>query len=216
MSNESRDIAALRKEYALRGLRKSDLDPDPMRQFSNWFEEALRTQPDDPNAMTLATADGNGQPSVRVVLLKGFNARGFVFFTNYESRKARELAVNARAALNFFWPALERQVCVTGIVEKVSREESAAYFHSRPVGSQHGAWASRQSESVPDRDFLEARLREVAERFGDEVPLPPKWGGYCLRPDRMEFWQGRPNRLHDRLAYAAQPDGAWKIDRLSP
>lgn len=217
MENSPFDIAALRKEYILRGLRRSDLDPDPMKQFALWFAEALQGQPVDPNAMTLATVAADGQPSARTVLLKGFDERGFVFFTNYVSRKGRELHRNPRAALHFLWTALERQVCITGTVEKVSREESELYFHSRPLGSQLGAWASTQSARVSDRAQLEAQLAKVAAQYQDmEVPLPPDWGGYRVRPGSVEFWQGRPNRLHDRLRYLRQSDQTWQIERLSP
>ncbi len=211
------DVAALRKEYTLRGLRKADVDSDPMRQFGKWFEEAVAVQPAEANAMTLATCTPDGKPTARVMLLKGFDERGFLFFTNYASRKGRQLEANPRAALNFFWAPLERQVCIAGALERVSREESDAYFHSRPVGSQLGAWASTQSSVVPDRDWLEARLDEVTERYrGAEVPLPPTWGGFVLKPETIEFWQGRPNRLHDRIQYSRQPDGMWKLERLSP
>lgn len=201
----------------MRGLRRNDLDPDPMQQFAVWFDEARRAQPIDPNAMTLATVAANGQPSTRTVLLKGFDEAGFVFFTNYSSRKGRELEANPRAALNFLWAVLERQVCVTGRVEKVSREESEVYFHSRPRGSQLGAWASVQSDPVTGRADLETRLAAVSAQYENAtVPLPENWGGYRLQPVSVEFWQGRPNRLHDRLSYVRQSDHNWTIERLSP
>jgi pyridoxamine 5'-phosphate oxidase len=169
------------------------------------------------NAMTLATADEQGRPSARIVLLKGVDRRGFIFYTNYDSRKGRELAGNPHAALVFYWGDQERQVCVAGEVQKLSREESEAYHNSRPRGSRIGAWASKQSEVVPDRAFLESQWAKYEAEFpGAEVPLPPYWGGYVLAPSRLEFWQGRPNRLHDRFRYARQPDDSWVIERLSP
>ena len=166
--------------------------------------------------MTLATADKDGKPSTRTVLLKSVDERGFIFFTNYDSRKGRELAENAHAALTFFWSELERQVCVAGTVTKLPAAESAAYFKSRPRGSRIGAWASNQSEPVPDREFLEAKWRELEQKFPGEVPLPPNWGGFVLKPERIEFWQGRPSRLHDRFCYFRQAGGAWKLERLAP
>ena len=210
-------VAALRHEYVAQGLRRSDLDPDPVKQFGTWFTAALESGIRDVNAMSLATASADGKPSVRIVLLKGFDGDGFVFFTNYESQKGRELDANPRAELAFYWAQLERQVRVSGAVERTSRDESQRYFHSRPVGSQLGAWASRQSVVLDARRVLDARLAEMTERFREgEIPLPPHWGGYRLKPDRIEFWQGRPNRLHDRFAYSRVGDGGWKIDRLAP
>lgn len=211
------NLADLRREYTKGGLRRADLDPDPLIQFQKWFEQALNAQLVEPSAMTLATADKTGSPSARIVLLKALDERSFVFFTNYESRKGRELAENSKAALVFYWAELERQVCVAGAVSKVLRAESEKYFAMRPRGSQLGACVSRQSSTVADRSFLEARLQELEKEFaGRDVTTPPHWGGYALAPDRVEFWQGRPNRLHDRFQYAKQPDGAWRIDRLSP
>jgi pyridoxamine 5'-phosphate oxidase len=210
-------IADLRREYSLTGLRKADLAADPLQQFRHWFDQALAAGTNEPNAMVLATADAAGKPSTRVVLLKGLDERGFVFFTNYESRKARELAVNHYAALNFFWVELERQVCVTGSVTQVPREEAEAYFKTRPRGSRLGAWASKQSVTVPSREVLEARLQELEKKYpGEEIPLPPFWGGYVLTPREIDFWQGRPNRLHDRFRYSKQSDGRWLVERLSP
>ena len=211
-------IADLRRDYSLAGLSEADLDRDPIRQFRRWFDQALDAQITEPNAMVLATVDATGQPSTRVVLLKAVDERGFSFFTNYESRKGRELSGNPRASLTFPWIALERQVCITGSVTKLSREESEAYFKLRPRGSRLGAWASpKQSEVVADRADLEARMRALeAKHPGEDIPLPPYWGGYLLAPTEIEFWQGRPSRLHDRLRYARQPDGSWKIERLSP
>lgn len=209
------DIADLRREYTFAGLRRRDLDPDPIQQFNNWFEQALAAEIVEPNAMTLATVDANGQPSSRIVLLKGVEPNGFSFYTSYLGRKARELDSNPRAALTFFWCQLERQVCVRGSCERVSREQAERYFKSRPVGGQLGAWASRQDEVIPDREYLEGRLAEVTAKYDQDVPLPPFWGGYLLTPVSVEFWQGRPNRLHDRFLYARQATG-WRIDRLSP
>jgi pyridoxamine 5'-phosphate oxidase len=211
-------IPSLRKEYRLGDLDRAALDPDPVVQFGRWFEEAVRAGLPEPNAMTLATASAEGRPSARVVLLKGLDARGFVFYTNYESRKGAELAANPWAALVFYWGPLERQVRVEGRVARTSREESEAYFRSRPLGSRLGASASAQSRVLPDRETLERRVAELQARHGDgEVPLPDFWGGYRLAPDVLELWQGRPDRLHDRFRYTRR-DGApsWTIERLSP
>jgi pyridoxamine 5'-phosphate oxidase len=209
-------LADLRREYALGGLRRADLLADPIEQFKKWFDAALRAEVLEPNAMTLATTNLQGEPTSRVVLVKAVDPRGFVFFTNYQSRKGRDLAENPRAALNFFWRELERQVNVFGTITKVPREESAAYFHSRPLGSQYAAWASTQGAVVENREFLETKLAEVKQKYSTgPVPLPDYWGGYVVAPIAVEFWQGRPNRLHDRFRYLKQ-DNAWKIDRLSP
>ncbi len=198
-------------------LNESDVLPDPCQQFARWFELARKLDPEFANAMTLSTVSEDGQPSSRLVLLKDFDSRGFVFYTNYESRKARELAVNPRAGLGFWWPEAYRQVRIEGVVAKVSRAESMAYFATRPRGSQVGAWASRQSAVLAGRAELRARLEECERRFaGQEVPCPPFWGGYLLAPERMEFWQGRESRLHDRLLYSRSPEGAWHLERLSP
>jgi pyridoxamine 5'-phosphate oxidase len=215
--SENRSIADLRREYTLAGLRRADLDADPIIQFEKWLQQALAANLTEPTAMTLATADREGRPSARIVLLKGVDGRGFTFFTNYESRKGGELTENPNAALVLFWAELERQVCIAGTVSKVSREESAKYFNSRPKGSRLAAWVSSQSEAIANREVLETRANELQAKYpGEEVPLPPYWGGYCLAPTRIEFWQGRPNRLHDRFQYLRQPDGQWKIERLSP
>ncbi len=211
------NLADLRREYTKGGLRRADLDPNPLVQFQKWFEQALTAQLLEPAAMTLATADKDGRASARIVLLKGVNEAGFTFFTNYESRKGRELAENPRASLVFYWAELERQVCISGDVTATSRSESDKYFALRPRGSQLGAWVSKQSSVVADRNFLENRLREVEEQFSNrDVEMPPYWGGYLLTPSRIEFWQGRPNRLHDRFQYSKQSDGSWRVDRLSP
>jgi pyridoxamine 5'-phosphate oxidase len=232
-------LADERREYSLGGLDRQDLADDPMVQFRRWYAEmhdaaggswfrgvgialfhlwhaALGRTPADATAMILATADGEGRPSARTVLLKGIDDRGFAFFTNFESRKGRDLAENPRAALVFFWPALERQILVSGAVSKLPAAESEAYFRSRPKGSRIAAWASPQSSVVEDRRQLERAWAETAARFpGEDVPLPPFWGGYVLAPARIEFWQGRPNRLHDRFAYVLE-DGRWIVQRLAP
>ncbi|HEY6228429.1 MAG TPA: pyridoxamine 5'-phosphate oxidase [Verrucomicrobiae bacterium] len=209
-------LADLRREYTLAGLRRADLDPDPIAQFQKWFTQAMQAEIVEPNAMTLATVSAEGQPSTRIVLLKGVDQRGFSFFTNYESRKGRELAANPKAALTFFWGGLERQVSVCGSVEKLPRAESEAYFAVRPLGSQRGAWVSKQSRLVENREFLEKRLAEVEKQYGTKVPTPPYWGGYVLNPTSVEFWQGRPNRLHDRFLYRKSGSQVWSIERLSP
>jgi pyridoxamine 5'-phosphate oxidase len=233
-------IADLRREYNLTGLRRSDLEADPIAQFKKWFDQAAGarasgrvrkfciklykalllasgSEPLDLTAMTLATADKQGRPSARVVLLKGVDQRGFVFFTNYDSRKGRELAENSQAALVFYWSEQEREVCVAGEVSQLPPAESEAYFKSRPRGSQLAAWASQQSTVIRDRAALEERWNQMEARYaGREVSRPEFWGGYVLSPARIEFWQGRPNRLHDRFCYTRQPDKTWRIERLSP
>ena len=212
-----RDPAASRYEHAAHGLRRRDLDPDPIKQFSNWFTAAIEAEIRDVNATSLATAGHDGKPTVRIVLLKGFDSDGFVFFTNYESEKGLQLEANPYAALAFYWIELDRQIRISGRAERTSREESERYFRSRPIGSQLGAWASRQSEVLDGRRVLDARMAEMTERYGDKpIPLPPHWGGYRVIPDVIEFWQGRPNRLHDRFRYRLQSDGSWLIERLAP
>ena len=233
-------LAELRREYTLTSLRRADLDADPIKQFEKWFAQVAgarasgrlrklcinlyksvfmgqRSAPVDINAMTVATADREGRPSARIVLLKGVDTRGFIFFTNYDSRKGSELAENPHASLVFYWPDQERQICVAGEVSRIPEAESEAYFRSRPRGSRIAAWASRQSEVLPDRAALEAKWKELEARYpGDEVPKPPFWGGFVVAPSRMEFWQGRPSRMHDRFRYTKQADSTWKIERLSP
>jgi pyridoxamine 5'-phosphate oxidase len=229
-------IADIRREYSTGELRRADLDANPMAQFNSWFAQAsaggrwrkigialfklwhaiLGHSPADVNAMALATVDKSGRPSTRTVLLKGMDERGFIFFTNYDSRKGLELAENPNAAMTFYWPDLERQICVAGSVVKIPREESEAYFKSRPRGSRLATWASNQRDVVADRAALDAKWNAMAAKFPGDVPLPPNWGGYVLKPERIEFWQGRPSRLHDRFCYTRQPDNSWKLERLAP
>jgi pyridoxamine 5'-phosphate oxidase len=210
------EIAALRRDYMQRGLAETDLNPDPFRQFAIWFQDALNSQAiAEPNAMVLSTASREGQPRGRFVLLKGFDANGFVFFTNYASAKGRDLEANPLAALTFGWIALERQICIEGAVSKMPREAVEAYFQTRPRGSRLGAWASPQSEIIAGRSVLEKGLAEADARFPDDVPPPPSWGGFLLTPERIEFWQGRTNRLHDRLRYRCEAAG-WIVERLAP
>ena len=211
-----RSASSLRREYTRAGLREADASPDPIEQFREWFDQALGADLYEPNAMTLATATPDGRPSARIVLLKGFDDLGFVFYTNYESRKGREMEDNPRAALVFHWNELERQVRVEGIVSRVSADESDAYYASRPRGSRLGAWASEQSRVSDGRETLERRLEELEAEYGEgEVPRPPYWGGYRVEPEAVEFWQGRENRLHDRLLYRRER-GGWRIERLQP
>jgi pyridoxamine 5'-phosphate oxidase len=197
-------------------LHRSDLDPDPMAQFGRWFDEVLNAGLNEPYAMTLATANVDGVPSARMVLLKGYDERGFMFFTNHGSRKGAELASNPNAALVFYWNQLDRQVCVRGTVTRLGPDESEAYWVTRPRGSRLGAWASRQSAVLEDREVLDDRVRELEQRFGDEIPLPEFWGGYVVTPVTVEFWQGRTDRLHDRFRYTRTVGQGWQLDRLYP
>jgi pyridoxamine 5'-phosphate oxidase len=211
-----REVAALRKEYTRAGLNETDVDPDPIVQFHEWFEKVIDADLHEPNAMILATATTDGKPSARTVLLKGYDERGFVFYTNYEGRKAKEIEANPTCALLFHWGELERQIRIEGRVGRVPDAESDAYFAGRPRGSRLGAWASQQSRSVEGRSVLEARVRALEKEYeGREIPRPPFWGGYRVEPDTIEFWQGRENRLHDRLVYLRN-EGGWKIVRLQP
>lgn len=218
MENTASEILRrLRIDYSMSSLDESRVDPDPIRQFQTWFQEALTAEVPEPHATTLATATLDGIPSARIVLLRAAEDSGFSFFTNYDSRKGRELDSNPRAALVFHWHELERQVRIEGSVEKVSVEESDAYFQSRPHGSKLGAWASPQSIVISGREELEKRFHEVEQRYPDgEIPRPPHWGGYRVIPNNLEFWQGRPSRLHDRILYRKREAGGWVIERLSP
>ena len=233
------NLGDFREDYRRGALDRAGLEANPIAQFESWFRDATGEQsqsrwrkigialyklwsalcnhrPADINAMTLATVDKSGKSSARTVLLKTVDERGFIFFTNYDSRKGRELAENPNAALTFFWSDLERQVCVAGTVTKLPVAESENYFRSRPRGSRLAAWASNQSETVPNRAALEARWHELEKKFPNDIPLPPNWGGFILKPERIEFWQGRPSRLHDRFSYTRQADDSWKLERLAP
>jgi pyridoxamine 5'-phosphate oxidase len=212
-----KSIPELRQEYSLGALNKTSIDPNPLRQFQRWLNEAIAAQLPEPNAMILATVDSQGSPSARAMLLKGLEDQGFVFFSNYLSIKGRQLAENPRAALVFLWKELERQVRVEGTVRRISRAESEAYFYSRPLGNRLGALASQQSQVVASRKVLEERFAALNQRFADgNIPMPEHWGGYRLIPVKIEFWQGRQNRLHDRLRYWLQADGSWLLERLEP
>ena len=210
-------IADLRRDYSSQSLLESDVSPNPVDQFEKWWDQALKSEIMEPNAMTLATASADGMPSARIVLLKGFSPEGFVFYTNYDSSKGKELSQNPRACLVFFWKELERQVRISGTIRKTLSQESDDYFLSRPVASQVGAWASPQSQVIQNRQWLDDQFHQLVLRFKEE-PLcrPPHWGGYVLEPRKVEFWQGRPSRLHDRIQYSLQDNRQWKIERLAP
>ncbi|WP_432080912.1 pyridoxamine 5'-phosphate oxidase [Streptomyces sp. WAC 04229] len=213
------DLASMRKQYRAEGLAESELAAGPVEQFARWFKQAaMEGGLFEPNAMVVSTADAEGRPSSRTVLLKHFDEQGFVFYTNYDSRKGRELGSNPYVSLLFPWHPMARQVIVTGVARRTGRDETAAYFRTRPHGSQLGAWASAQSSVVAGRDDLDAAYAGLAERYprGEQVPVPPHWGGFRVAPREVEFWQGRENRLHDRLRYVAEADGSWRVERLSP
>ena len=213
----NKSIADIRKDYRMRSLSESDAAPNALAQFETWWNEAVKSELSEPNAMTLATASADGVPTARIVLLKGFDERGFVFFTNYNSLKGEQLSENPRACLVFFWKELERQVRVMGVIEKVSAADSDEYFNSRPEGSRIGAIVSPQSSVIESRDWLEGQVAAAAQQLtGTNIPRPEYWGGYRVRPAIIEFWQGRSNRLHDRLQYSLTEDGVWKIERLAP
>lgn len=210
-------IADIRRDYSLKTLLETEVANNPFLQFGDWWQQAIESEIDEVNAMTLATASPEGVPAARIVLLKAYDEKGFVFFTNYDSAKGRDLTENPKASLLFFWKELERQVRITGLVEKVSVAENDDYFLSRPTGSQIGAWASPQSHVIENRSWLENRVKELDEKFKTEpLTRPPHWGGYRVKPVIIEFWQGRSSRLHDRLQYSLQDDGGWKIERLAP
>ena len=204
-----------RKDYMQAGLREAEVAANPIDQFTQWLTQAMEANMHEPYAMTLATVDADNRPSARVVLLRGVDTRGFVFFTNYESRKGQALAAYPLAALLFYWPELERQVRIEGVVHQIDAQESDAYFHSRPLGSRLGAWASPQSQTIASREELERRLAEASACYGEQPPRPPFWGGYRVQPDTVEFWQGRPSRLHDRVVYTLV-DGVWQMRRVAP
>jgi pyridoxamine 5'-phosphate oxidase len=215
--NATSNVADLRRNYTRAGLNETEADSNPFTQFQTWFDQALAADLPEPNAMTLATATPEGKPSARIVLLKGFDEDGFVFYTNYASQKGQQLADNPWASLVFWWAELERQVRIDGRVEKVSKQESEEYFASRPLGSRLGAWASPQSQVISSRVVIEDKIAELEPKYEEEtIPKPPNWGGYRLIPTEIEFWQGRPNRLHDRLRYRQQGDGSWLRERLAP
>lgn len=212
----NKNIAEIRKEYALLSLNEDDVEANPFDQFTKWWNEARASEILEVNAMTLATATKDGKPSARIVLLKDYDERGFVFFTNYESHKGKELALNANAALVFFWKEIERQIRIEGITEKIDPAESDAYFLSRPEGSRIGAWASPQSKVIENRSLLEESVVKIKDQFKNSIPRPPHWGGYRVVPELIEFWQGRRNRLHDRILFTKTAHGSWKVERLAP
>ena len=211
------NIADIRRDYSHKSLSETDVDANAIKQFEKWWHEAVNSKIDEVNAMTLATASIDALPSARIVLLKEFNEKGFVFFSNYESYKAQQLAENPKACLVFFWKELERQVRITGLIEKINSKQSDEYFQSRPESSRIGAWASPQSRVIEDRQWLDEKFNELVNKMeGTAIPRPPHWGGYIVKPVVIEFWQGRPNRLHDRIQYTLEESGEWKIERLAP
>ena len=211
------NIADIRRDYSHKSLSETDVDANAIKQFKKWWDEAVNSKMDEVNAMTLATASSDGLPSARIVLLKEFNDHGFIFFTNYESYKAQQLAENPKACLVFFWKELERQVRITGLIQKINNEQSDEYFNSRPEGSRIGAWASPQSRVIENRHWLDDKFNEMVSTMkGNEIKRPPFWGGYIVKPVVLEFWQGRPSRLHDRIQYTLDETGNWKIERLAP
>jgi pyridoxamine 5'-phosphate oxidase len=213
----NQSIAGLRKDYSSETLLEPDIARHPIQQFDKWWQQAIDSQIDEANAMTLATASSDGMPSARIVLLKGYNPDGFVFFTNYKSYKGLQLGENPKACLLFFWKELERQVRIIGLVNKIPEQESDDYFHSRPIGSQVGAWTSPQSQVIPNRSWLDDHYQQMTKQFQEKnIERPPHWGGYIVKPVIMEFWQGRPSRLHDRIQYTLHENGDWQIERLAP
>lgn len=214
---DQKELQNLRQDYAAARLTEKEVSQDPIKQFEKWFNDAMKAGIHEPNAMTLATATNDGRPSARILLLKGFTQEGFIFYTNYLSRKGREMAKNPLASIVFFWGEMERQVRIEGTIEKVSKEESEAYFHSRPKLSQIGALASPQSQEIADRTVIESKMQQLEAQYADsEVPKPSHWGGYILKPQLVEFWQGRQSRLHDRIVYKKADKKTWKIVRLAP
>jgi pyridoxamine 5'-phosphate oxidase len=212
-----KSIADIRRDYSHKSLSEKDVQPDAIKQFENWWNEAVASKIDEVNAMTLATASIDGLPSARIVLLKEFNEQGFVFFSNYESYKAQQLAENPKACLVFFWKELERQVRITGLIQKINGQQSDEYFQSRPEASRIGAWASPQSRVIENREWLDGKFNELVNKLeGTKINRPPHWGGYIVKPVVIEFWQGRPSRLHDRVQYTLDESGGWKIERLAP
>ncbi|MDE3235072.1 MAG: pyridoxamine 5'-phosphate oxidase [Bacteroidota bacterium] len=213
----NRSIADIRKDYILQSLNEADVAANPIEQFARWWEDAIKSEIDEVNAMTVATATKEGVPAARIILLKGFDERGFIFFTNYQSAKGNEIADNPQVALLFFWKELERQIRISGTIEKIGAKDSDDYFQSRPAGSRLGAWSSPQSTVIESRQVIEDNYARYEQQFDNgNIPRPPHWGGYLVKPQKIEFWQGRSSRMHDRLLYSLQADGQWKLERLAP